>query len=194
MSALHSMLGDSFLRQGRLASSCALRSGPRAVPRLCGARRRRAAAPVLCAFHAAKLASLAAPARSGRCARREGSAAGDRRVGAGAAGSAGVAAWSLRAPSWLQRLQEFWHYYNEVRSTRCRARLCHQRSCRALMRSTRPQARYACPPQIITRAVLTVGMLCIIRCGSFIPLPGIDLSQLPSNSLDTAGTSLAHNP
>ncbi|EFJ48697.1 hypothetical protein VOLCADRAFT_90455 [Volvox carteri f. nagariensis] len=44
--------------------------------------------------------------------------------------------------------------------------------------------------EILTRAVLTVGLLAIIRCGHFIPMPGIDLALVSTAGASTAGERL----
>lgn len=41
--------------------------------------------------------------------------------------------------------------------------------------------------EIILRAALTVGLLVVIRAGHFVPLPGVDLQQVPAAAASTAG-------
>eukprot|EP00198_Chlamydomonas_reinhardtii_P008179 XP_001697516.1 preprotein translocase secY subunit [Chlamydomonas reinhardtii] len=44
--------------------------------------------------------------------------------------------------------------------------------------------------EIIQRAALTLGLLVVIRCGSFIPVPGVDLAAVPAAAATTAGERL----
>ncbi|GLI64245.1 hypothetical protein VaNZ11_007444 [Volvox africanus] len=44
--------------------------------------------------------------------------------------------------------------------------------------------------EILTRAALTVGLLAVIRCGHFIPVPGIDLALVNTTAASTAGERL----
>ncbi|KAG2455040.1 hypothetical protein HYH02_000865 [Chlamydomonas schloesseri] len=44
--------------------------------------------------------------------------------------------------------------------------------------------------EIIQRAALTLGLLVVIRCGSFIPVPGVDLAAVPAAAAATAGERL----
>ncbi|GIL45355.1 hypothetical protein Vafri_2609 [Volvox africanus] len=44
--------------------------------------------------------------------------------------------------------------------------------------------------EVLTRAALTVGLLAVIRCGHFIPVPGIDLALVNTTAASTAGERL----
>ncbi|GLC37261.1 hypothetical protein PLESTB_001142600 [Pleodorina starrii] len=44
--------------------------------------------------------------------------------------------------------------------------------------------------EVLQRAALTIGLLVVIRCGHFIPVPGIELSQVASAGAATAGERL----